>query len=234
MSFYRAKLRATDRNVYYDNRLTNFTNPPVYYGNLHVQNNETVGGNLDVCGNLSVGKDLSAYNFYARGNYYLNNYLLIPYGTIIQSAAVSIPGGWLLCNGASLNKIAYANLFSVIGNTYGGLAGDLSFNIPDLRGRGVIGAGQGAGLTNRALGALGGEETHTLTTSEMPSHSHTLDRRSNSDAGAFDTGDGHKFDSCASTTDRSILGSFNTYSAGSGSAHNNMQPYFALNFLIKY
>lgn len=232
MSFYRAKLRATDRNVYYDNRLTNFTNPHVYYGNLHVQHNETVGGDLDVCGNLHVGQDLTAKSYYATGNFYLDNYLLIPYGTIIQSAAVNIPDGWLLCNGALLSIYGYSDLFSVLGYAYGG--SDNSFNIPDLRGRTIIGAGTGYGLTPRALGDLGGEETHTLTVGEMPSHSHTIKRRSNPDAGAYDTGDGHQGESSACTTDRADLGNFNTYSTGSDNAHNNMQPYFTLNYLIKY
>ena len=87
----------------------------------------------------------------------VNNYILIPYGTIIQSAAVNIPNGWLLCNGDLLSRLIYANLFSAVGYTYGG--SDLSFNIPDLRGRSVIGAGTGSALTTRNLGDLGGAET---------------------------------------------------------------------------
>ena len=63
-------------------------------------------------GNLSIGGQLSARSFYAnRGNFYLDNYILITYGTIIQSVAVNIPEGWLLCNGASIVKNSYLNLY---------------------------------------------------------------------------------------------------------------------------
>lgn len=66
MSFRRAKSRGINRNTYFENRLTNFTNPPVYTGNLIVEKNEYVNGDLDICGNLVVGGNLSANAFYAR------------------------------------------------------------------------------------------------------------------------------------------------------------------------
>jgi microcystin-dependent protein len=62
------------------------------------------------------------------------------------------------------------NLFAVIGYKYGGSGN--SFNVPDLRGRATIGAGQGAGLTNRALAAVGGEENHVLGVAELAAHAH--------------------------------------------------------------
>jgi hypothetical protein len=69
---YRARLRAQNKNVYLDNRLTNFTNPPIQTGDLLVERNEYVGGNLDVSGNLIVRGDLSANNYYASGNFFLH------------------------------------------------------------------------------------------------------------------------------------------------------------------
>ncbi len=96
--------------------------------------------------------------------------MIIPYGTIIQSAAVNIPNGWLVCNGAEILNETYMNLYIAIGYTYGG-SGDY-FKVPDIRGRTIIGEGQGTDLTNRNLGTTGGAETHTLTSSEMPSHTH--------------------------------------------------------------
>lgn len=76
---------------------------PIRSGSLFVEKDETIGEDLNVGGDLQVGGDLSAKNFYSnQGNFYLDNYMLIPYGTVIQSAAVTIPQGWLLCNGASI------------------------------------------------------------------------------------------------------------------------------------
>jgi microcystin-dependent protein len=232
MSFFRAQRRAINTNTYYDNRLSIFTNPPIRVGDLCVEKNETVGGNLDICGNLTVGQDLRAQNFYASGNYYLNNYVLIPAGTIIQSAAVVVPDGWLNCDGSSLLCSAYAGLFGAIQYTYGGSG--LNFNVPDMRGRVGIGAGAGAGLTARTLGSTGGEETHTLTVGEMPSHSHNIIRRLNPDDGAYDTNSTHASESSAATTDRDMSGNFSTFSAGSSTPHNNIQPFVVIRNLIKY
>jgi hypothetical protein len=92
MSFFRVKSRQTNSGVFLQNRLATFTSPPMRTGDLYVEKNEIVGGNLDVSGNLTIGGDLRAKNFYASGNYYLDNYVLIPAGTIIQSAATTIPG----------------------------------------------------------------------------------------------------------------------------------------------
>ena len=228
MSFRRIQSRTVNHHVFLDNRLTNFVGEHVHFGDLIVERDALINGNL------TVKHDIRARSFYATGNFYLDNYILVPAGTIIQSAAINVPDGWLNCDGTSCNKIFYADLFSAIGNVYGGEPTDLSFNLPDLRGRVGIGAGQGADLTNRIMGQKSGEETHVLSTGEMPSHSHSLIRRSNPDAGAYDTGDAHQDESSAATTDRSDLGLFNTNSTGSGLPHNNMQPFLVVRYLIKY
>mgnify|MGYP006280094379 CR=1 FL=1 len=243
MSFLRAKLRATDRNVYYNNRLSDFANVPMYYNNVRVRGDETIHGYLDVCGNVTVRSNLTvlgniyATSFYATGNYYLNNFILVPYGTIIQSAAVTIPGGWLVCDGTLLNKYTYSNLFDAIGYTYGGV--DNSFNLPDLRGRTTVGAGAGSGLTNRTLAATGGEETHTLTITEMPSHDH------GSNASGGQGHYGLMYNSGYNTMNAAVNdgnepdlyvppGALDIYNTGGGGAHNNMQPFLVLQYLIKY
>lgn len=80
--------------------------------------------------------------------------------------------GWLLCNGRSLQIADYPLLYQIIGTTFG-QSDPASFNLPDSRGR-VLGAvGQGNGLTNRVIGQSIGEETHTLTIPEIPSHDHS-------------------------------------------------------------
>jgi microcystin-dependent protein len=255
MSYLRAKRRATNHNVYLDNRLTKFTTPPVYFGNLYVENdeaiggnlnvvkNEAVGGNLDVSGNLRIGGDMTARSFYSnQGNYYLDNYMLIPYGTIIQSAAVVIPDGWLLCDGSSLSIYVYVNLYNAIGYTYGG--SDPSFNLPDIRGRVAVGTGSGAGLTTRNLGDMSGNETHVLTIPEMPSHSHTSNANGGpgSDANpalGLITMNGHSTMNAPVNDGQEP----NLYippqaltinNTGGGNAHNIMQPFIVFNYLIKY
>lgn len=223
MSYRRAQRRELNQRVMLDNRLSILTNAHNYLGDLHIERNATIGGNLDVSG------DLHARSYYATGNYYLNNYVLIPAGTIIQSAAITQPEGWLDCSGQILSKIVYANLFTAIGYTYGGA--DLSFNVPDMRGRVGIGYGTGAGLTPRSLGDISGAETHTLTVGEMPAHDHGGSTGSTNAA------------LIGSTTTASIAGhevadngshSHTIPSQGGGGAHNNMQPYVVLRYLIKY
>ena len=236
MSYRRVQRREVNRNVMLDNRLANLTNPHNYDGDIHIERNQTIGGNLDISGNLTVVGDLRGRNYYASGNFYLDNYVLIPAGTIIQSAANDEPAGWLDCNGRVLSVVVYADLFNAIGYTYGGVysGSDLSFNIPDMRGRVGIGAGSGYGLTARTLGVSSGAETHTLTVGEMPEHDHggstggTTSAATNStDAGAGGFTGSHAVADNGSH-------SHTISSQGGGSAHNNMQPYVVLRYLIKY
>jgi microcystin-dependent protein len=80
--------------------------------------------------------------------------------------------GWLKCDGRSISRQEYSELFDVIGTSFGS-NDSTTFKLPDLRGRVMGGIGQGSGLTNRVMGAAVGTETHTLTSTEMPNHSHT-------------------------------------------------------------
>ena len=105
-----------------------------------------------------------------------NNGVSNPVGTIIPFAGASSPSGFLLCDGTSVSSSNYLALHSVISNTYGGSAytgaAGLSFNLPDYRGRVLIGAGTGSGLTARTLGGTVGTETVTLDSTQIPAHSH--------------------------------------------------------------
>lgn len=94
---------------------------------------------------------------------------LTPTGTVLAFAGSSVPTGYLACDGSAVSRTTYADLFSTIGTTWG--AGDTvtTFNVPDLRGRQLIGAGTGAGLTARTLGTQNiGAENVTLDTLDMP------------------------------------------------------------------
>ena len=79
--------------------------------------------------------------------------------------------GWVLCDGRSLLRADYPDLFNLIGTTFGSVDSH-SFNLPDPRGRTLGITGSGANLTPRSLGDTIGQETHTLTIQEMPSHNH--------------------------------------------------------------
>jgi microcystin-dependent protein len=161
-------------------------------------------------------------------------------GEIRAYAGSSAPAGWLLCDGSAVSRETYSNLFSVIGVSFGDGDESTTFNLPDLRGRSLIGSGQGkkdgaedpvvgvtgppagASMTNRNRGLYGGEEKHTLLTTEMPAHTHGC-------ASPWQT----LFESGG--TDRSP-GSYSdaqTTSTGGNGNHNTMPPWCAVNFIIK-
>lgn len=106
----------------------------------------------------------------------------LPVGAMVEFAAAGAPAGWLPCDGAAVARNAYASLFAAIGTVWGTGDGSTTFNVPDTRGKVLVGTGQGPGLTNRALGSSGGAETHTLAASEMPAHGHTVNNHSHGGA----------------------------------------------------
>jgi microcystin-dependent protein len=187
---------------------------------------------------------------------------LVPPGTISMFGGAAAPLGYLLCDGALVSRTTYALLFAAIGTTWGAGDGSTTFGLPDLRGRGPVGAGAGVGLTPRALAATGGAETVTLDTTQIPSHTHagTTDsagshaHTSNATGGQGNYGlalaDGNN---TATGVDAS-LGELNVWTTpgaltinaagdhthtftsgatGGGLAHPNMQPFAAVNFMIK-
>jgi len=156
-------------------------------------------------------------------------------GDITKSA--TIPLGWLVCDGRAVSRQSYAALFRVIGVAYGQGNGQSSFNLPDLRGRVPLGAGQGSGLTNRTVGQTTGEEAHTLNTNEIPSHAHLVRLRNDGNVTAGNlqigsSGNTFGFDPTG-TVGGSGSDSGLTGTAGVGGGHNNMQPSLVVSYLIK-
>ena len=93
-------------------------------------------------------------------------------GQIIQGGWNFAPRGFATCAGQLLPIAQNTALFSLLGTTYGG-NGQTTFALPDLRGRSMIGPGQGPGLSSYVLGQAGGTESVTLTTNNLPAHTHT-------------------------------------------------------------
>ena len=184
-------------------------------------------------------------------------------GDIFDTAASVAPAGSLLCYGQAVSRTTYAALFAAIGTTFGSGDGSTTFNLPDCRGRVRAGkddmggtsanrlTNQSGGLNGDTLGAVGGSETHTLSTSELPAHSHSAGTLAADSSGAhthtyqytyslgnaISGGSGYNMwgESTTSTSSNgahthTISGS--TATAGSGSAHNNVQPTIILNVCI--
>lgn len=104
-----------------------------------------------------------------------------PTGSVITFAGSTSPTGWLLCDGTAVDRTTYASLFAVVGTTYGAGNGTTTFNIPNLQDRFAIGTSG-----TRALGTTGGASTYTLTVSNIPQHSHSIDH----DHASFTSGAG--------------------------------------------
>jgi microcystin-dependent protein len=95
-------------------------------------------------------------------------------GTVKTYSGATIPTNWMLADGRALQRASYPDLFTALGGTSSpwGLPDSATFNIPDLRSRMLVAAGQGAGLTARAMAAASGSESVTLDATMIPGHSH--------------------------------------------------------------
>lgn len=169
-------------------------------------------------------KDLPDTTTPLTANNLNNNFnFCVPLGGIVQYAGATAPDGWLICNGSAISRTTYADLFSAIGTTYGSGDGSTTFNLPNLKGR--VAVGYDSSQTEfDALGETGGEKTHTLTIDEMPSHSHNIKTLDSAGSGP-EIGTVNPYGS---------LDGRSTESVGGGQAHNILQPYIVLNYIIKY
>ena len=199
----------------------------------------------------------------------------MPTGSITQFAGSTAPSGWLTCDGTAVSRTTFADLFAAIGTAYniGGEAGT-DFRLPNMKGRVPVGFDSGQTEFD-SLGESGGAKTHTLTTAEMPSHTHTQNSHNHTqDAHGHSINDpthshgmqamgsnpsdntgtnGYVLTGASADTQggfRSILANstgvtVNSNTAtnqattatnqntGGGGAHNNLQPYIVLNYIIK-
>ena len=141
---------------------------------------------------------------------------------------VFAPKGWALCNGQLLPINQNQGLFSLLGTTFGG-DGRVNFALPDLRGRTPIHVGSG-----HTLGERGGEQAHTLSIAELPTHTHVMNGSStpaetNNPTGAYL---GIVNNAYGPATNLAALSPASVYSTGGSQAHLNMQPFLTLSFCI--
>ena len=156
--------------------------------------------------------------------------ITLPSGLIMPFAGQSAPEGWLLCYGQEVSRDTYSDLFEIIAETYGSGDGSTTFNLPDLRGRMLLGIdNMGGESANRVeneqadlLGGNGGEENHQLTIDELASHNHS-GSMSVAGGGGSHSGSGANHGN-----------SNNTSESGGNQPHNNMPPFITINYIIKF
>lgn len=153
----------------------------------------------------------------------------LPSATLITHGGSDIldPAEWLLAEGQAVSRTAYARLYAAIGTLYGVGDGSTTFNLPDARGRTLVGLSSDTEFDT--LGKKFGTKTHTLTTPETPTHSHTTINGGQtvwitSGTGTFPSGSYYG----GATLANPITGN-----AGGGGAHNNIQPSLVARIYIK-
>jgi microcystin-dependent protein len=163
------------------------------------------------------------------------------------------PSGWAFCQGQLLSIAQNTALFQLLGTTYGG-DGVQTFALPNLLSRVAIGQGQGFGLTQRTIGETGGVESVTLTTSQLPTHTHAIGLPTNSASVGCKSGAGNTQSPVGNILAGEAAGVTMPYSSqapdvsmggalvpnatplsgstGGSQPHFNVQPYLTLNYCI--
>lgn len=174
-----------------------------------------------------------------------------PAGAVMAWTTGTAPAGYVLCDGSALSRTEFAALFDVVGTTYGAGDGSTTFNVPNLKGRVPVGL-DSAQTEFDALAETGGAKTHTLTSAEMPAHTHVQDAhnhtqnahshlmytRAISDTAVAGPNGSLVFnpatgDSSESVTATNIAATATNQSTGGGAAHSILPPYLAINYIIK-
>lgn len=162
-------------------------------------------------------KTINGISLLGQGNISTAAVGLVPTGAVLQWTTNAAPTDWLICDGAAVSRTTYAALFGVVGTTYGVGNGSTTFNLPNLKTRVPVGRDVNDASFD-TLGETGGAKTHTLTTSELPNRS-------------FVSGDHAVMAAEGSSGHYAYDYEYNI--SGGGQAHNNLQPYIVLNYIIK-
>jgi microcystin-dependent protein len=161
------------------------------------------------------------------GDIFSRNGAVAPIGSVEMWMTDTPPMGWLLMQGQAVSRVTYSILYALWGTTFGSGDGSTTFNLPNLKGRVPVGKDTGQTEFN-ALGETGGAKTHTLSVAEMPSHTHDNGLIRTTAAGSITTGTGippHNNAPTGTWTDPAAT--------GGGGAHNNLQPYLVVNWIVK-
>jgi microcystin-dependent protein len=155
-------------------------------------------------------------------------------GQIMVAGFNFAPRGWALCNGQTLSIQQNAALFSLLGTTYGG-NGTTTYALPNLQSRVPVHKGSYLG-TDYVQGEAAGEETVTLNSTQIPSHTHTVSVAASADERTTDRPDGAYPTVgglyAASPDSNAPMGSSPTSATGGSQPHTNLQPYLTVNFVI--
>ncbi len=156
-------------------------------------------------------------------------------GEIRMFAGNFAPRGWAFCDGQLLAVSQNDALFSLFGTIYGG-DGRTTFGLPDMRGRIPLHQGTGPGLSARRLGSKGGEETVTLTTNQLASHSHDWNANTADATGAAPAGKvtaGTSSPQIYNQADQSVDFASSAIAVSGGSRpHTNLMPTLCVNFIV--
>ena len=162
-------------------------------------------------------------------------------GQIIMFGGTFAPRSWAFCDGQLLSISSYPALFSILGTTYGG-NGQTTFSLPDLRGRIPLGPRNGPGLSDYRLGQKSGIETVTLSTTQIPSHTHTATANAVEPAGNSNDAEGNYWADDLGVSSGTYhtgpanatmnAGAISVANAGGNQSHENRQPNLGINFII--
>jgi len=154
-------------------------------------------------------------------------------GQILPVAFNYAPQGWAQCHGQLLPLNQNQALFSLLGTQYGG-NGQTTFALPDLRGRAIVGVGQGSGTLNIVQGEKAGYENNTLSVANLPAHSHTINANTGAGTTSVPTNNvmansGALDKEYAATTNTTMSP---TGSTGGNQPLNNMKPFAPVYYII--
>lgn len=208
------------------------TNTPLSANNLNtMQNNieDSIDTKQDTLVSGTNIKTINNNSILGSGNIMVGG--STPTGSVMMFGGATAPDGYLLCDGTAVSRTTYSDLYDAIGTTYGSGDGSTTFNLPNLKGKVPVGY-DSSDSSFDSLGETGGEKTHTLTVNEMPSHTHAL--KTSYTSGANTDNDKVMSASGSAGWNNNAHNEYSIQETGGGQAHNILQPYIVMNYIIKY